>query len=316
MAELLRQESRLSVSINSAPAGPMPGTKPDSNSGELLRRALSILARIRRCPIFKRRHGNILFISSHKILDQLAADIIQGLPDDFICSKKVTVYIGIHRRFGASLFRTDFKIGVQTEQYFDQFGQGLWKTVQAANKTLKTVPRFDLVLELNRSNKPLYEKIEVPARQKIVFGPFIFPDKPIENQPGLEDRFLFFGTMGGARRRKIFESLDSCVAATLDDKAYGTELYDKIRKYRGVLNIHYDEGVYTEYPRLLTALLSGKIVLSEKLSDDLIAGEDYLLLDQAKIVIGNDKLIFDNFSKKLTKEYSFKKFIDKHVEGF
>lgn len=63
-------------------------------------------------------------------------------------------------------------------------------------------------------------------------------------------------------------------------ETYGTDLHKAICDSRGVVNIHFADGIYTEYPRLLSSYLAGKPVLSEKLGAELVEGRDYGTLGQ------------------------------------
>lgn len=66
-------------------------------------------------------------------------------------------------------------------------------------------------------------------------------------------------------------------------------------------------GAYTEYPRLLSALLAGKPVLSEQLTQELIPGTHYMLLgDQGQV---DQEVVFERFSSLFCGEYSFENYL-------
>lgn len=56
---------------------------------------------------------------------------------------------------------------------------------------------------------------------------------------------------------------------------FGDDLTKAISQYSGVLNLNYVERIYTEYPRLLASYLSGKTLISQKLTGVPQAGVNY-----------------------------------------
>ena len=69
------------------------------------------------------------------------------------------------------------------------------------------------------------------------------------------------------------------IVARLDDRACGAGHWRGAggigQPASAVVNLHIGEGIYTEYPRMLSAYLSGKAVLSEPLAAPLEKGKHY-----------------------------------------
>lgn len=87
------------------------------------------------------------------------------------------------------------------------------------------------------------------------------------------------------------------------------DLDEKIRQSNGIINIHYEDGIYTEWPRLLLAFENNKITYSEKLSLPLKEGYHYAKLTRP-IIISDERKIFDNFESDIASKYQFKNLIN------
>ncbi len=268
-----------------------------------LRRAI-----INRKPKFIRKHGDIVFMAWHPILDQLSREIIVGLDNEVILGGPVTIYVGIHRDFGLAWFRRGLKIGIQTEQLYDADGMALFglKKTSGDDSILWGNQLADYVIDLSENNRKFYEE-DVPKDKRpaaeVMYGPHIFPSNKIPfNREGLG--LLFFGAISeDGRRAEIIRRIDGPPVTVVPGGTYGEELYALIDQCQGVLNIHYADGVYTEAPRLLTAYLRGKVVYSELLDSIFEPGVDYMVLGHEEE--GDVSEVFERFSEKVTSRYSF-----------
>jgi len=269
---------------------------------------------LERGGVFERRRGNLLILSRHKILDQVALDILNGLSDDFSLPQKTIVYIGTHKPFGWDYFRRGFKIGVQTEHFQDENAKPLVRFGIKFRKTVKSYARFDAILEMYTNNKPLYDTLPEEIRAKTTFGPFIFPTKAPEYSPEGDGKVIFFGTLASEHRKNCVSRIPPEKLTVLTEVLFGNDLLEEITKHSAVLNLHFIEGVYTEYPRLVTALYAGKPVVSEELSSDLRPGVHYVLLEDLDKT-HDPKAIFENFAAKVTTEYSFEGYIQSLFDG-
>jgi len=76
-----------------------------------------------------------------------------------------------------------------------------------------------------------------------------------------------------------------------------------MQDYSAIVNIHSEDKLYTEVPRLVMAALNGKVVVSEKLSSEFIKGFHYMDIDNFSTK--NIREIYNNFSKFTSSKYSF-----------
>nr|WP_319251356.1 hypothetical protein [uncultured Celeribacter sp.] len=267
--------------------------------------------------MYTRNASNITFYSPHPILDQVASDILAGLPDGMRFKRDVCVFVGVHFEFGRLWRLPGFKIAVQTEHLFDAEGDQIYGRRQTFPKNSRVTEfrlhqalRFsDAMLDFSENSRPFYEQrfgANPTVWKKLHFGPHIFPASAVPFLRG-EGKPLFYGSVKGNTRRKVvLDKLQN--VRILPEEIFGEVLSEEIRKAPTVVNVHNGEGVYTEAPRLLSAYLHGKPVLSERLDDIFIPGEDYALIGQEGI--GWDT-VFDNFSRKVVQNYAFKSFVEK-----
>lgn len=241
-------------------------------------------------PILTLQSGNVTVIAPPgRILQQVATDIMAGITGEV--AKPVVLYVGSH-----ALEREDregLAIGIQTEQMFDETGKQLWSYFKP-RRIHKIVEKYDVVLDLSHSNAPAYNELSEDARHKLCFGPHIFPDFVPDFVAG-DELPLFYGTPK-ERRKQILKPLAARgQVSMLRRGTFGDELAQAVASSCAVVNVHIDEGIYTEYPRLLNAYLNGKIVMSEQLSRPLVAGRDYAEL-LAPLEPAQASEIYRNFS--------------------
>jgi hypothetical protein len=253
--------------------------------------------------LFVRRAGNLTFLSLNKTLDQVAADIIAGLPDRFTLARHAYVYCGIHRNFGRLYFKRGPRLGIQTEQLADEAGRELWKARGVRSTIQGSSVFFDRILDLSKANDGSYR-----SRSPVDYGPFIFPSRAPRFQPGPDRRSVFFGSARGKRRPDILARLEASGAIYVcQEGVYGDALTEILERFSAVANIHYDDGIYTEYPRLLSAILAGKSVVSDLLAKPLIAGKHYALFDEDDV--SDRQRQYEELSSFLCGTYSFEAYL-------
>ena len=261
--------------------------------------------------LLERTRGNLTFLSVHPVLDQMARDILGGLPDSACDGPPTTVFCGVHQDFGDAWSRSGFRIAIQTEQLFDTGGTALWPSRKRSNlqRILKAVRRSHRVLDLSACNATFYDtELGLPKnRQKLSFGPHIFPDTPLPYTPPTRDEVLFFGWTGGKRRKRVLQDTDQFTVTIVEDGTFYEALDQMIRAHGAVLNIHFEDGIYTEAPRLLSAYVCGKPVISERLDPGFEAGRHYHLLGSDAAF--DPQAVFDAFSAHVTGQFSFARYL-------
>lgn len=265
--------------------------------------------------LYIKRHGGLTFVSRRPLLHQLACEIALGLPAGFRPARnRVVVHCGAHKRIPPRWLMPGFRLAIQTEQLVDENGQRLWGSDMpeiGANLT-RAIRDADLFLDLNPANRSYYQQLGLPADalRKLAFGPFIFPDHPPPFSPGTSGKIAFFGNTGGARRGAILSGIAEFKVQCLAPGTYGKPLYAALQQAEAVLNIHFQDGLYTEAPRLLTALLCGKPVASELLAPPFVEGVHYLALGN----YDRDRLdpVFRQFAAFTARELSFAGFLRQH----
>lgn len=224
------------------------------------------------------RNGKLRFVARHPILSDLAT-IFAGYDLGPLADRKASVYVGVHS-FTKRILPPGFRIGIQTEQFFDANGHNLWGT-QSRWRILRQAWQYDVLLDLSPLNRPAYEFLPALLKRRLRFGPHIFPSRLPAFHPGEAGApLLFFGAIN-PRRQQVLDRMGRTVRV-LPYGIYGAQLTAEIMAAKGVLNLHFSNGVYTEYPRLLTALMHGKALWSEMLAEPLVAGRHYVPLAQAE----------------------------------
>ncbi|KTG17387.1 MULTISPECIES: hypothetical protein [unclassified Guyparkeria] len=245
------------------------------------------------------------------MLDHLAWEIIRGLPEQFSPRhERVVVFCGTHKGFGLNWLRRGYKIALQTEQMYDQTGKPLWGQSKKRARRLAFAARAaDLVLDLSASNRRFYEEHcpRALAEGKVRFGPYLFPSHPLPFDPDGDQSVAFFGSVGEGRRSGVIERIDAFPVRMLESGTFFDDLYRQVRACAAVLNVHFEDGVYTEAPRLLTSLYSGKPLVSEPLAAPFVAGEHYIPIEAYGTV--DNRAIFERLSRFVSDNLSFERFL-------
>ncbi|RRQ24621.1 hypothetical protein D5687_00175 [Guyparkeria sp. SCN-R1] len=245
------------------------------------------------------------------MLDHLAWEIMRGLPEHFATRhERVVIFCGIHKGFGLRWLRRGYKIALQTEQMYDETGKPLWgQTTKRARRLAFAARAADLVLDLSAANHRFYEE-HCPgalAQGKIRFGPWIFPSRPLPFNPGGEESVAFFGSLGNGRRASVIDGIDGFPVRMLESGTFFDDLYRQVESCSAVLNVHFEEGVYTEAPRLLTSLYCGKPLVSEPLGEPFVAGKHYVPIDGYGKV--ENQAVFERLSRFVSDNLSFERFL-------
>jgi hypothetical protein len=215
-------------------------------------------------------HGVDLY-SGHRVLRDFAGDLARCITRPL--DKPVDVYVGVHA-INRPADTGRFTIGIQTEQFLDRNGQPMWRLPRERFRN-RFATFYDLLLDLSPDNAPAYDFLPPELRAKITFGPHIFPDAPIAPQHQ-DAPPLFFGSLNDRRRSLLTQLQAESPVEVAPHGTFGRPLDALIAAHGAVLNLHFREGEYSEYPRLLKAYLRGKPVLSEPLSPPLLPGVHYL----------------------------------------
>jgi len=143
----------------------------------------------------------------------------------------------------------------------------------------------------------------------VVFGPYIFPSKKnlfIFKSGGFIN--LFYGGVN-ERRQEIIENLN--LNYEIVSGVLGIELKKIVSESLAVLNIHFQDGVYTEWPRLFSALLCGKVVISERLAKPLEPNIHYITIEKhSDVNIEDYELIYNNLATFVINHFSLVRLIN------
>jgi hypothetical protein len=214
-------------------------------------------------------HG-IDFYTSHEVLRDVAHDIARTVTKP--PSQPVDVYVGVED-ITKPPKTGRFSIGIQAEQFFDANGKRMWR-VPRERFIRRYALFFDQLLDLSYTNMTLYDQLAPELRAKVSFGPHIFPEDPI-TPDAKPTPPLFFGSINARRNEVLRKLLMHRPIGVAPRWTFGAALDRMIAAHGSVLNLHFVEGQYTEYPRLLKAYLRGKPLLSEPLAAPLQAGKHY-----------------------------------------
>jgi len=256
--------------------------------------------------MYEIKKGNLRFFSRHQALNQDAYNMASMITAPKVLNLKINIYVGIHKFRKKYLKKSGYHLGVQTEQLYDEFGNQMWRK-QRKYRLLRDLMIYDRILDFSDHNKLSYQWLLKRFQSKIDFGPYIFPKKTIDISPFSKEKYIFYGSLN-AHRNEIIEKIGHNLIKIVKTDTYGKELSEKIFDHKAVLNIHYKEGIYTEWPRVLSAYLHGKVVVSEKLSSILEPGTDYILINDI-LKKNNYEKIFNNFNNKIIKNYAIEDYL-------
>lgn len=252
-------------------------------------------------------NGRVKFYAKSQVLIDLCLMIIEGNNVSNI-NHDINVYVGIHQWLFEKIPNNILSIGIQTEQLYDDTGKRI-SNHRYSYSTIFYQNKFDIIVDLSKSNYLAY------TGKNIIFGPYIFPESCVTYDLNNINSYngIFFGHLS-ERRVYILNNLPNIFNINIANGFYYNELMPLIRDSKFVLNIHNEEGKYTEWPRLLLAYLRGKSLVSENLCSELLPGTHYILIgdhiDEKKL-----KNVFDNITEDFCSKYSFINLLNK-IESF
>lgn len=254
---------------------------------------------------FIQKHKNLVSFSKRAVLDQICFDLFEGLPSHLEFDERISLYCGIHNNlFPLYFFGRGVKIGIQTEQLFDQAGRVFDRALnkRALRNIELALNKCDFILDISKTNQPFYN--DHPLKHKVICAPHFFPHVPRQYSPGNKDTLLFIGTM--TERRKYI--LSKVRNYSIEHRsAHKDELRDLMIAYAGIANIHSLDLVYTETPRLVTAALNGKVFVSETLSNEFVKNQHYIDISSNDSV--DHQTIYKNFAKYTSENFSFYQYL-------
>lgn len=262
----------------------------------------------------RRECAGLTFVSHHSVLDQVAKDIVQGLRQSAYRELgPATIFCGAHRQYGKNT-KVGSRVFIQTEHLSDGSENELWGAQNAKHVTniLANLEAADAFLDLSSANTGFYANRSLPKalREKIVFGPKIFPStvQPFQDRP--DGRDIFFGDVSD-RRRQVLRNHSNWRVHVLEKNTYGDALGSALAEARSVLNVHAVSAVYSEAPRLLSAVLAGKAVVSEPLETPFVANVHYLdIRDSQKISFA---AAYEQLTEMTARDCAFDDFLKTHV---
>ncbi|MBP0482945.1 hypothetical protein [Sagittula salina] len=249
--------------------------------------------------------GKVSIFTDVPILEQIARDMLDGIADEALCATPVDVVLGVHRYSQLPRHRGRPLIGIQTEHFLDATGA-------RTDETLK--PRYlasylrqcDLLVDLSPYNRPYYPwATRLLAGQKLIFGPYLFPSRSVAFDPGRTDELLFVGALNDWRRKVL--GSPGVPPVRVETDLYGGALSERIRQAAAMVNLHRRPGVYSEVPRLLSAVLAGKAVVSEPLAPPFVAGRHYVPLGAAQAA--DFRAAFEAMRDEIAARYSFEELL-------
>ena len=265
----------------------------------------------RRYKIFETRSLGVTFLSRHALLDYFCKDLALTLPKK-MPNRNIIFYCGIHENFSFLWYKKGVRVALQTEQFCDAKGRFLWpsKNKNFTRNIITAAKNCDVFWDLSYNNIPYYKKIGVDniISEKLISGPYIFPQSPIFIKKPINENLVFFGSIN-ARRQKVLDSLSKYSVNVLENGTFGRDLFEEIDASSAVLNIHYNEGVFTEAPRLLAAFLRGRVLCSETLGEPFISDFHYVSLES--IGSSDYNLVHENLAELVCKKFTMKDLIIK-----
>lgn len=245
---------------------------------------------------------NVDLYSGHRVLRDFCRDLARCITAPL--SEPVDVYAGVHV-IDRPLDTGRFRIGIQTEQYLDRQGQPMWR-IPKQRFRLRHATFYDVLLDFSADNAPAYDFLPEDLRAKVLFGPHIFPDAPItpdyQNQPP-----VFFGALNDRRRALLADLQSKGPVEIAPHGTFGRPLDALIARQGAVLNLHFRDGRYSEYPRFLKAYLRGKPVISEPLAAPLQPDLHYFNIGTQPSAKSTDE-IFQNLAS-FAAQHSFRTFL-------
>lgn len=217
--------------------------------------------------------GNLRFVSPHPVLSEVARDLARCVTSDDALALPVDIWMGAHKRWPFERETGRRVLAIQAEQIFDADGRDMWRRIRRKH-LLGMARRADLMLDLSVHNCPAYGIWPRLFPRRFLFGPHVFPSAPPARRPG--EGVVFYGTANDRRAALLAERP---AIRALPRDTFGAALAREVAAAAAVANLHFSDGRYTEVPRLLSAYLAGKPLISENLAAPFEPGQHYVPLD-------------------------------------
>lgn len=243
------------------------------------------------------------FYAKHWVLNDIKEYLKNEFNENNLNHASADVYVGVHEWVCDPIKNERLNIGIQTEHFADSCAQKL-PTDRSFFYKFFILLKYDLILDINENNGSSYGMLKTLFRKKLILGPYILPIKKIKYIPS-GDRFALL-----SNTPEIYERIPKGIVSNTDI-IKGLSWHEAIFWYencRAIINLHRFDGIYTEWPRFIMAMLAGKVLYSEPLSPPLVAGVHYVPLSEE---LDNYKLdeIYEN-NLKVMERYSLTKFVD------
>lgn len=243
------------------------------------------------------RQQAVTVYAKHKVLKELAR-LLEFKDPPNPSNRSINIFVGAHEWLYDYLPITQINIGIQTEQFFDRNGNRLWGMFSDSSLAVLKA-KFDLIIDLSFANSKIYAEQDL---EFVEFGPYIFPSSSKAFISSPAGSLIFMGAMNQRRKSALEKYQRQYNIQCVSVNTFGDDLDRQIKLSSAVLNIHFEEGIYTEYPRILLSYLNGKPVISEMLDYPMIPDKNYILIgdhfDSAKA-----KKIFQCFSKEIADNF-------------
>jgi hypothetical protein len=256
------------------------------------------------------KHAFKVFAKTNHVADIVRMQDLEAL--DLDVGVNVNLYVGAHQWLFSRLRKDGINIGVQTEQFYDQQGKRLWGYRPTFFLYL-LLNKFDYVIDYSEFNKSAYGFMSNSSR--IFFGPYIFPRKRKKYIQPTNDQLIFVGDTSG-RRHYLLGKLGQKFQLSCINNRFYDDIISELKECRGLLNIHNEDAVYTEWPRFLMAYVSGKVIFTEALGSPLKEGLHYLRPDGFMGASDDLKIsIYNRVDEEIVARYQISKLLAEHKLG-
>lgn len=142
---------------------------------------------------------------------------------------------------------------------------------------LRILRKAKAVLDYSIDNIQYLQRVGIPY-EKIFYAPLAPLEDALtprscppydgsEDTAGRGPDVLFYGDIDVPRRQNILDELKKKFSVDVVSDTFGTDLYERIRRAKVVLNIHYYDTSLLETARIFECITLEKLVVSERSSD-------------------------------------------------
>lgn len=243
------------------------------------------------------------FHAKHWILNDIKEYLKNECNENNLNHASADVYVGVHEWVFDPIKNDRLNIGIQTEHFTDYCARKLPSNRSFFYK-LSILLKYDLILDINENNGSSYGILRTLFKKKLILGPYILPVKKIKYISS-GNRFALL-----SNTPEINERMPKGIVSNTDI-IKGLSWHEAIFWYencKAIINLHRFDGIYTEWPRFIMAMLAGKVLYSEPLSPPLVAGVHYVPLNEDLNNYNLDSIYENNM--KIMERYSLMKFVN------